>query len=163
MSLVFFFLVFILSILFTIEPTNLKNLSKKHDQNSINLTNVFDHGLTTSLSIFLFLIYLLIRPNVCLHTNDLQIIYVAWFTFWLNINEIQSSKRIVKNRNPIFLDSALFSKFPLSRSVWNNIYKSCCLYIIYFIFHSSWRQPSELAKNIDGKKLPSLIFFTTTK
>ena len=36
----------------------------------------------------------------------------APFAFWLNIKEIQPSKYIVKNRNPIFLDSALFFKFP---------------------------------------------------
>ena len=40
----FFFLILIFSILFTIEPTNLKNsysqISEKHDQ--INLTSIFD-------------------------------------------------------------------------------------------------------------------------
>ena len=44
MLIVFLFLVMILSILFTIEPTNLKKsysqISEKHEQNSINLTNV---------------------------------------------------------------------------------------------------------------------------
>ena len=42
----FFFFVLILSILFTIKPTNFKKsyswICKKHDQPSINLTNVFD-------------------------------------------------------------------------------------------------------------------------
>ena len=44
MLIVFLFLVMILSILFTIEPTNLKKsysqISEKHEQNSINFTNV---------------------------------------------------------------------------------------------------------------------------
>ena len=49
---VFLFVVLILSILFTIKPPNLKNIFlKKHDQISINLTNVFDHG-PTLLSMF---------------------------------------------------------------------------------------------------------------
>ena len=43
---IFPFLVLIFSILFIIEPTNLKNalleFPKKHDQTSINLTNIFD-------------------------------------------------------------------------------------------------------------------------
>ena len=61
-------LLFMLSILFTNEPTNLKNLSEKLDQTSINLTsNVFDHGLTTLLSIFLILIYLFIHLNVSVY------------------------------------------------------------------------------------------------
>ena len=45
MLIVFFLLVMILSILFTIEPTNFKNsylrISEKHEQNSMNLTNAF--------------------------------------------------------------------------------------------------------------------------
>ena len=134
------FLYLFLSILFPINPTNLKNLSEKHDQTSINLTNVFDHGLTILPSIFLFLIYLFIRLNVSVY---ILMIYKwfkirAWFAFWLNIKEIQPSKYIVKNRNPIFLDSVLFLKFHSSRCVWNNIYKSYCLCITYFIFHSLW-------------------------
>ena len=64
MLLVFLFVVLILSVLFTIEPTNFKNLSEKHDQTSINLNNVFDHGLTTLHPLFLFLIYLFICLNV---------------------------------------------------------------------------------------------------
>ena len=44
MLIAFFFLILIFSILFTIEPTNLKNnysqISEKHDQ--INLTSIFD-------------------------------------------------------------------------------------------------------------------------
>ena len=36
----------------------------------------------------------------------------ASFTFWGKINEIQQSKYITKNCNPIFLDSALFFEFP---------------------------------------------------
>ena len=47
MLIVFLFLALILSILFTIEPTHLtksysSQISEKHDQTSINLTNVFD-------------------------------------------------------------------------------------------------------------------------
>ena len=46
MLILFLFLVMILSILFTIEPTSFKKsyfrISKKHVQTSINLTNVFD-------------------------------------------------------------------------------------------------------------------------
>ena len=46
MLIVFLFPVLILSVLLTIEPTNLKKsysrISEKHDQTSINLTNVFD-------------------------------------------------------------------------------------------------------------------------
>ena len=120
----FFFLVFILSILFTIDPTNLKNLSEKHDQISINLTNVFDHGLTTSLPVFLFLIYLFIL-NISIYISVyILMIYKwfkirAWFAFWLNISETQPSKYFVKNRNTIFLDSTLFFKFPSSRHIWN--------------------------------------------
>ena len=68
------FFLFILSILFTIRPTNLKNLSKKHYQTSVNLTNVFEHGLRTALLIFILLIYLFIRLNLCLYINDLQMI-----------------------------------------------------------------------------------------
>ena len=40
------FFILILSMLFTIEPTNFKKsysgISKKHDQTSINLTNIFN-------------------------------------------------------------------------------------------------------------------------
>ena len=46
---------------------NFKNLPKKHDQTFINLTNIFDHGLTTSLSMFIFLIYVFIRLNVSVY------------------------------------------------------------------------------------------------
>ena len=35
----------------------------------------------------------------------------AWYPFWLNINKVQPSKFIVKNRNLIFLNSALFFRF----------------------------------------------------
>ena len=46
MLIAFLFLVLILSILFTIEPTHLtkscSRISEKHDQTSINLTHVFD-------------------------------------------------------------------------------------------------------------------------
>ena len=108
-----FFLFLFLSILFPINPTNLKNLSEKHDQTSINLTNVFDHGLTISLSIFLLLIYLFIRLNLPVYV----LMICKWFkiraqfAFWLNIKETQPSKYIVKNRNAIFLDSVLFWSF----------------------------------------------------
>ena len=135
-----FFLYLFLSILFPINPTNLKNLSEKHDQTSINLTSVFDHGRTISLSIFLLLIYLFI----CLNLSVYILMICKWFkirarfAFWFNIKETQSSKYIVKNCNAIFLDSVLFFKFHSSRYVWNNIYKSYCLCIIYFIFHSLW-------------------------
>ena len=86
----------------------LKNLSEKHDKTSINLTNIFDHILTT-FSIFLSLIF----PFICLDAS----VYIlmtykwskirAWFAFWLNIYKIQPSKYIVKNRNSIFLYSTL--------------------------------------------------------
>ena len=53
MLIVFLFLVSILLILFTIEPTNLKKIilefPKKHDQTSINSTNVFDFRLIFEL------------------------------------------------------------------------------------------------------------------
>ena len=46
MLIVFLYLILILSVLLTIEPTNLKKsysrISEKHDQISINLTNIFD-------------------------------------------------------------------------------------------------------------------------
>ena len=42
------------------------NFSKKYDKTSINLT-VFDHGLTTLLSIFHFSIYLFIHVNVSVY------------------------------------------------------------------------------------------------
>ena len=92
---------------------------------------VFVHGLRTLLSIFLFLICLFIRL-IC------KWFKIAWFAFWLNINETQPSKYIAKNRNPIVLDSALFFEFPLPLRVWNKIYKMYCLYMICFIFHSLW-------------------------
>ena len=61
-------------------------------------------GLTTLLSIFSFLIYLFIRLNVSVY---ILMIYKwskirAWYAFWLNINEKQPWKFIVKNCNPIF-------------------------------------------------------------
>ena len=138
--LLFLFLVFILSVLFTIEPTNLKNLSKKHDQTSINLT-VFDHGLTTSLTIFLILIYLFVRLNVSAYILMIYKYFKirAQFAFWLNINEIQPSKYTVKIHNPIFLDPALCFKFLSSHRVWSNLLKIYHWYIIDFIFHTYWR------------------------
>ena len=113
MLLVFLFLVLILSILFTIKSINLKNLAKNHDQTSVNLINVFDDWPTTLLSIFLFLIHLFICLNVSVY---LLMVYKwskvgAWFLSWLNINEIQPSKYIIKNGSPIFLDSASFLSF----------------------------------------------------
>ena len=89
-----------------------KNLSEKHNETSITLT-VFDHGLKTLLSIFHFLIYLFIPLNTSVY---ILMIYKwskirAWFAFWLNINEINWSKYMVKNLNPTFLDSALLLLF----------------------------------------------------
>ena len=108
-----------ISLLFTFEPTNFKNLSGKHDETSINLTKLFDHGVTALLSIFLVLMYLFTPLYASVYTLK---IYKwskirTWFAFWLNIDEIQQSKYIVKTRNPIFLDSALFFEFPSSRGV----------------------------------------------
>ena len=130
LSYVDLFLFFFLSILFTIEPTNIK---KSFWKTYINLTNVFEHGLTTFLSIFIFLIFLFMCPNLSVY---IFVIYKwfkvrAWFTFWLNLKEIQASEYIGKNHNPIFSDSALFLKFPLSRCVWNKIYKIYCLYTFF--------------------------------
>ena len=108
---------------------NFKKSFRKYDQTYINLT---------LLSIFLFLIYLFI----CLNNISIYILMIyKWFkiraqvAFWLNINEIQTSEYIVKNHNPIFLDSDLLFKFCSSRRVWNNIYKSYCLYISCVISH----------------------------
>ena len=116
------------------------------------MTNVFDHGLTSLLSIFLPLIYLFIHLNQIIYLYIIMICKWSkirmWFPFWLNINEIQPSKYITKNCNLIFLDSALFFEFWLSCCMRNKIYKIycfivysmlyCILYIIYFIFHSLW-------------------------
>ena len=70
-------------------------------------------GLTTLLSISLFLIYLFIRLNVSIY---ILMIYKwskisAWYASWLNINKMQLWKFIGKNRNTIFLDFALFFSF----------------------------------------------------
>ena len=122
------FFLYLFFVFFTIELTNFKKSFQKHDQTYINLT---------LLSIFPFLIYLFI----CLNNVSIYILMTyKWFkiraqvAFWLNINELQTLKYIVKNHNPIFLDSDLL-KFCSSCRVWNNIYKSYCLYISCFIFH----------------------------
>ena len=65
--------------------------------------------LTTLLSIFLFLLHIFIPLNVFVY---ILMIYKwskirEWFAFWLNINEMQPWKFIGKNRNAIFLGSAL--------------------------------------------------------
>ena len=63
-------------------------------------------GLTTLLSIFLFLIYLFIRLNVSVY----KLMIYKWskirapYAFWLNRNEMQLWKLIGKNRNSICLD-----------------------------------------------------------
>ena len=99
-----FFFVLILSILFTMEPTNLKTIFlKKHNQTSINLANVFDQWQATSLSIFLNMSIFCLNVSV-----SILMIYKwskirVWFTFWLNINEIQLLKYIAKNCSLIFL------------------------------------------------------------
>ena len=66
-------------------------------------------GLTTLLSIFLFLTYI----SICLDVAVYIMIYRcskirAWYAVWFNINEIQPSKFIGNDCNLIFLDSALF-------------------------------------------------------
>ena len=70
-------------------------------------------GLANLLSIFIFWIYLFIRLIVSVY---MLMIYKwseirARYVFWLDINEIQPSKFIGKNRNLFFLDSALFFSF----------------------------------------------------
>ena len=117
LSYVDLFLFFFLSILFTIEPTNIKK--------SLNM----DWQLFSQY----FLIFLFMCPNLFVY---IFVIYKwfkvrAWFTFWLNLKEIQASEYIGKNHNPIFLDSALFLKFPLSHCVWNKIYKIYWLYTFF--------------------------------
>ena len=91
-----------------------------------------------ALKIF-FLIYPFIRLNVSVY---ILMIYkwskiIAWYAFWLNINETQPWNFIGKNCNPIFLDSTLFFAVSLVSQCVKLIYKSSCVYIIYFIFHSS--------------------------
>ena len=63
-----------------------KNLSEIRDQTSINLTTVFDHGLTTLLSMFSFLMYLFIFILVnasafILMTYKWSSKIWAWFAF----------------------------------------------------------------------------------
>ena len=94
-------------------------------------------GLTTLLSIFLFLRYLFISLTASIY---ILMIYQwskvrAWFTFWFNIKEIQPPKYSGKNLNPIFLDSTLFwVSFVSSCMKWTcRIY---CLCLIQFVFHS---------------------------
>ena len=58
--------------------------------------------------------------NISIYSPDCICLYVlmiykwskirAWYPFWLSINEKQPWKFIGKNRNPIFLDCALFFK-----------------------------------------------------
>ena len=131
---------FLLYLFFPYSSQSGQLISKIFLKNMIKPPLIWLMYLTPSLSIFLFLIYLFICLNVSVY---ILVIYKyfkirAQFAFWLNITEIQPSKYIKKNRNPIFLDSVLFFKFHLSCFVWNNIYKSYCLYVIYFIFHSLW-------------------------
>ena len=62
------------------------------------------------LSTFLFFIYLFIRLIASVY---ILMIYKwskisAWYVYSLNLNEMQPSKFIGKNRNPKFPDSALF-------------------------------------------------------
>ena len=69
-------------------------------------------GLTTLLSIFLFLIHLFIGLNVTVY---ILMIYKrskirAWYA-WLNIKETQTWKVIGKYRESIFLDCTFFFSF----------------------------------------------------
>ena len=61
----------------------------------------------------------------------------VWYTFWLNINEMQPWRFIRKNRNPISLDSTSCFWFHWSYSVWNWFIKfiSC---IWFTLFPSLW-------------------------
>ena len=92
-------------------------------------------GLITILSIFLFLIYLLIRRNASAYT----LLIYEWpkirmrYTFWLIINEMQPWKFNGKNRNPIFLNSVLVFSYSCSLGVWNSFIKSfTCIWFTLF-------------------------------
>ena len=82
-------------------------------------------GLITSLSVFLFLIYVLIRRKVFVYISKIYEWHEirAGFAFWLKINEILPWKYIVLNRSPIFLDSALFYEFLSPLCVWSRFIK----------------------------------------
>ena len=64
MFLAFLFLVFNS---FLITRNREKNLPERHDQTFTNLTNLFEHRLTTFFSIFLFLLCLFITLDVTVY------------------------------------------------------------------------------------------------
>ena len=116
----------------------LKSLSEKHDQNSIILTNVFDHGLTTLLSIFLVLRYLFIPLYASVYTLKI----CKWFK---NKNTIcilaqykwnPAIKIHRKESQPRLFRFCFIFKFSFSHNVWNNIYKSWDCWDICFYVHS---------------------------
>ena len=129
----FLFLVSILS--FQLSQIILRNLSEIRDQASIDLTNVFDHKLITLQSIFLFLLYLFIfiplNASVYILIYKLSKIW-AWLASWVNINEIQQPKHIVKNYNPHFFGFChiFWVSFVSLYIKLNGCIKN------YFIFHS---------------------------
>ena len=94
-------------------------------------------GLTTLLSIFLFVICLFVHINVSVY----KLMIYKWskvrarYTFWLIMNETQPWKFIGKNHNPIFLDCALLFWFPSSRGVCNRFteFTTCISFTLFSI------------------------------
>ena len=72
---------------------------------------------------------------IYLYINDLQMISIKYKS--LNKNEIQPSKYIPKNYNPVFLDSVSFFEFVLSCCVWKRFvnFTACIQSTLFFIVY----------------------------
>ena len=84
----------------------------------INFFHIYINSKIYIIYIYIYNIYICIYLSalmylcIYLYINDLQMISIKYKS--LNKNEIQPSKYIPKNYNPVFLDSVSFFEFVLS-------------------------------------------------